>query len=272
MPLPSRRLVISHCSEGDFLDRFREDISSAQDEVIVLSPFLSKNKASHYYPAFAVATHRGLRVRVYARPKWEQPDSLKGHFDPVRVRLEGSGVDFHVRPGMHEKVGVIDGQVLWHGSLNPLSHSTTRESMLRIESRGVVREVLAALDLSAVGVDQEQGRNVATCRTDVPGGDANTPVAPRCPICSSAVRYFEEAGVWVCVRAPACKGVLSHVKQEIPSASDAPDQIIDLNCPLCDRPFTVRSGLRDRVACSNSSCGFELDERLSGWILRAYSN
>src|SRR5690606_37894846 len=107
-----RQISIRHCLEDDFLEQFRSDLSAAQSEAIVLSPFLSKNKASHYYPAFSALTCRSVRVRVYARPKWEQPDSLKEHFEPVRLRLEGAGVDFHTRPGMHEKVGVIDGRVL----------------------------------------------------------------------------------------------------------------------------------------------------------------
>jgi len=48
---------------------------------------------------------------------------------------------------MHEKVVAIDGRVFWHGSLNVLSHSSTFESMLRIESEDLVRSVLADLGI-----------------------------------------------------------------------------------------------------------------------------
>lgn len=33
---------------------------------------------------------------------------------------------------MHEKVLIVDGEVLWHGSLNLLSHSGSRDLMMRL--------------------------------------------------------------------------------------------------------------------------------------------
>ena len=79
-------LALSHCLEDQFLDRFRADIAGAEQEVIVLSPFLSKNRASQYYAAFAATAGRAVGVTVYARPKWEQPGMLVDHFDPVKRR------------------------------------------------------------------------------------------------------------------------------------------------------------------------------------------
>jgi phosphatidylserine/phosphatidylglycerophosphate/cardiolipin synthase-like enzyme len=42
---------------------------------------------------------------------------------------------------MHEKIIVIDEQVLYHGSLNALSQNDTTESMLRILNHRIVQEV-----------------------------------------------------------------------------------------------------------------------------------
>jgi len=51
-----------------------------------------------------------------------------------------------VRPHMHEKVLIIDGEVLWHGSLNLLASSGPTDLMMRITSRGScdrVRQIMA---------------------------------------------------------------------------------------------------------------------------------
>ena len=48
------------------------------------------------------------------------------------IRKLGIPVDHRAR--IHEKIAIIDGEILWHGSLNILSHRDTSESMLRIRS------------------------------------------------------------------------------------------------------------------------------------------
>ncbi len=88
-----------------------------------------------------------MPVAIYARPKREQPALLQGRYDEVVRALTRAGARFHIRPGMHEKVAALDGSILWHGSLNILSHNDTRESMLRFESPALVRVVLGEIGI-----------------------------------------------------------------------------------------------------------------------------
>ena len=48
---------------------------------------------------------------------------------------------------MHEKLVFIDDEVLWHGSLNPLSFSDTQEIMERRHSKAVVEDYQRTLRL-----------------------------------------------------------------------------------------------------------------------------
>lgn len=98
------------------------DLSNSGEGVVILSPFLSTNRAIHYYPILMSLTARGVKVDVYTKPQNEQPESLRELYWQVETGLLQSGVSVHTRPGMHEKVGIVDNQILWHGSLNILSH------------------------------------------------------------------------------------------------------------------------------------------------------
>ena len=49
-----------HYSEENFLERFREDLIVCTRNVIILSPFVSQNRAIHYYPALHVISLRQL--------------------------------------------------------------------------------------------------------------------------------------------------------------------------------------------------------------------
>jgi hypothetical protein len=75
-----------------------------------------------------------VRVRILTRPPEEPGGGTTDEVGEVVCALRDLGVAVDLRARMHEKIAVLDDRILWHGSLNLLSHRDTRESMLRIES------------------------------------------------------------------------------------------------------------------------------------------
>jgi hypothetical protein len=57
------------------------------------------------------------------------------------------GVKVIHKAGMHEKLVFVDDQILWSGSLNPLSHSNTQEIMERRVSKSVLKDFAETLRL-----------------------------------------------------------------------------------------------------------------------------
>jgi hypothetical protein len=253
-------LKIHHCSDQNFLDRFRADLDSSEEEVAILSPFLSKNRAIHYYPILMALTARGVKVDVYTKPQNEQPESLREPYWQVETALIQSGASVHTRSGMHEKVGIVDNRILWHGSLNILSHNNTRESMLRFESTDLVREIIAELQL-------EVGRVAAESISRV-NAFAGVIESPACPICGNGMIFYKRAGMWLCKNSPECAGS---------AALKASDQIagdvklihqVQVSCPLCGTSMEISRGIFLRVACPALECGFSLDPRIASSLLR----
>jgi hypothetical protein len=265
------RIPIAHCSDRDFLDVFRADLASGTDQVTILSPFLSQNRAIHYYPVFHSLTARQVVIEVYSRPRHQQPESLREHFGQVERGLQRAGVQFHVRPGMHEKVGVIDSRILWHGSLNILSHNDTRESMLRFESPELIQEVLTDLGLKPYAVAHEMSHAMAA-ETGTSAYGKKVEKILHCPRCRQSMHYFESIGMWICSDSPHCPGTLT---TDAAAAKDQGTKVdrrdrrkLELTCPLCHAPMEVSQGVFVRVVCSSPACGFALDPRLSSGMLR----
>jgi hypothetical protein len=206
-------------------------------------------------------TARGVKVDVYTKPQNEQPESLRELFWQVETGLLQSGVSVHTRSGMHEKVGIVDNQILWHGSLNILSHNNTRESMLRFESSDLVQEIIAELQLGIGGATTEYVR-------DKSGGAEELIGLPACPICSGRMISYERAGMWICQKSPDCAGSvpLSASHQFIEDAKLIPQ--VQVLCPLCGTPMEISRGIFLRVACPSSDCGFSLDPRIASSLLR----
>jgi hypothetical protein len=59
----------------------------------------------------------------------------------VVEELRALGIAVDLRARMHQKIAILDGRVLWHGSLNILSHRDADESMLRIEGAAACEAV-----------------------------------------------------------------------------------------------------------------------------------
>jgi hypothetical protein len=258
-------ISIRHCSDASFLDAFRSDLAESAEHVTIFSPFLSPNRAIHYYPAFQVLSSRNVVIDVYARPKMEQPSSLCDTFDTVERGLIRAGVRFHTRPTMHEKVGVIDETILWHGSLNILSHNDTRESMLRIESADVAREVMQGL-----GIEPFPGHPAvpeATAKKTV--AEPRPDESPACPECGRPMNRYDRSGMWICRRSPECAGTLPVTVPISTPKNDVghTEHLLELACPLCGTAMHVHRGITSRIVCPSSTCGFQLDSRLSAGIL-----
>ena len=211
---------------------------------------------------------RSVTVRAYVRPRAEQPETLRPTYAEAVRNLESRGVKVLCRPGMHEKVAAIDGQILWHGSLNILSHNDSRESMLRFDCPELAREILQ--DLGIETVFEAAGATSAESQDQAPEQLS----FPRCTVCGGPMQLFENAGIWVCKSSPKCPGIRSVGSVEIEreaTPAPGPSPVLDLDCPICNSAMLLKGILRPRISCPAEGCGFELDPRLSAGILRILS-
>lgn len=51
-------------------------------------------------------------MRMYCRPKDEQPEKLIDHYDGNLKRLKQLGMACDIVPGMHEKIAIIDDEII----------------------------------------------------------------------------------------------------------------------------------------------------------------
>ena len=174
-------------TEKSFYPAFSQDLARARESVVIFSPFATSNGTGRWTDAFRSAIDRGVCVRILTRPSGNS-----GSDSPVHL-LRKFGVSVDLRARMHEKIAVLDGHILWHGSLNILSHSNTHESMLRIESR-------AACDRVGRFVSTQAGRG-----NEAPS--LATPENPACPKCRGhTVWNSGRYGIWFECEDPGCDG------------------------------------------------------------------
>jgi len=121
-------------TEGTFYPRFTEDLNSAKSSILIFSPFLTKRGTNRWIDLLRFAISRGVRVRLVTRPPGDQGGMLDDGLPEVVKHIRGLGIPVDYRARIHEKIAIIDEEILWHGSLNIFSQRDTTESMLRLRS------------------------------------------------------------------------------------------------------------------------------------------
>ncbi len=143
--------------EESFFKIMSSDIKSAQKEIIIESPFVTIRRASEISKLFERLHEKGVSVIVHTRNPEHHDGNLK--FQSVRgiAILRESGAKVKIHDDMrHRKICIVDRRILWEGSLNMLSHSSSKEIMRRTESEVLSKQMLrfAKLHKSLNGILQ----------------------------------------------------------------------------------------------------------------------
>jgi phosphatidylserine/phosphatidylglycerophosphate/cardiolipin synthase-like enzyme len=135
-------------NELTFYPAFGKDLASAKREVIIYSPFVSKYRAETVCGHIAKLTSRNIDVFIFTRPVEEYERRLQTQVQLVHRRFEEVGAYLYCLHGtIHEKVAIIDREILWEGSLNILSQRESREMMRRSANEALAGQVLRYLRL-----------------------------------------------------------------------------------------------------------------------------
>ncbi len=142
--LKSQDLLTSQLfDDRSFYKAFIHDLRRSEAEVIIESPYLTKRRAYELAPIFKKLNKRGVKIRINTRiPQHHTRDLCEQSLQAIQI-LKNLGVRVFVcRDYRHRKVAIIDGTVLWEGSLNILSQSNSREIMRRTTSREMVKQMI----------------------------------------------------------------------------------------------------------------------------------
>lgn len=136
-------------NEQSFYRAFLKDLQAAKKEVIIHSPFVTKFRSEFFKRILAQLKRRNIAVFIFTRPLEEQEVLRRVEVAAALRDYEELGAWIMFKPGyIHQKVAIIDREILWEGSLNILSQRESREMMRRINDEFAAKEVMAYLHLN----------------------------------------------------------------------------------------------------------------------------
>lgn len=136
-------------NEKTFYKAFEKDLLEAKKEVVIYSPFVTKFRTDFYKPIIEKLRSRNIEIFIFTRPIEEYETMFQPQIQCALKRYEEMGVCiFYPSKYIHEKVAIIDREILYEGSLNILSHRASKEMMRRTIGEESAIQVLHYLGLN----------------------------------------------------------------------------------------------------------------------------
>lgn len=83
-----------------------------------------------------------VKIVVVTRPAEDFPERDKKSVLDNTQKMCGYGVEVRYKSGFHQKFTVIDGKIVWYGSVNFLSFGTAEESIMRFRSHDIAGKLI----------------------------------------------------------------------------------------------------------------------------------
>jgi len=125
-----------------FYPVFSEDVRNAKSEILIVSPFMRKSRITQILRLLSEATLNNAKIVVVTRPAEDFPEKDQKSVIENTQELESYGVEVRYKTGFHQKFTVIDGQIVWYGSVNFLSFGTAEESIMRFTSHDIAGQLM----------------------------------------------------------------------------------------------------------------------------------
>ena len=125
-----------------FYPVFADEVIHATKEILIVSPYMRKNRLTQTIKLLSQVILNGVTVTVVTRP----PEDFKEKERDIVIQntelLLDHGIQVKYKSEFHQKFTVIDQKVAWYGSVNFLSYGTHEESIMRFESYDLAGQLI----------------------------------------------------------------------------------------------------------------------------------
>ena len=125
-----------------FYQGFCNDMLTARSEILIVSPFIRKNRITGMLKLLSPIIESGVAVAVVTHPPEDFKENDREAVSECSELLLKSGVTVKYKSNFHQKFTVIDQSVIWYGSVNFLSFGTHEESIMRFENSDIAGQLM----------------------------------------------------------------------------------------------------------------------------------
>ncbi len=166
-------------NEDAFYPLVRRDIERAKKHICIFSGFYTAQRVAEFLGVLKKHLENDVKVKVVIPPPQNNGSMSAVDSFALIEKLMSRGVVVDLRGRLHQKAVLIDDDIAWFGSLNPLSFAgSTEESMIRINQSGVTGVFAANLSVKRGGNQEDSSMMVE-------------PEVPNCGFCGAKAAFYK---------------------------------------------------------------------------------
>nr|WP_319495302.1 DEAD/DEAH box helicase family protein [uncultured Desulfobacter sp.] len=133
-------------NKDDFFPVYLRDIAVASKHVLIISPFVTKQRMRQMMEHFNELLKKQVKVTIITRPTDDYDENRKAMLSNLFAAVETNGVQMVYKSNIHQKFAIIDNKITWYGSINLLSFGYSEETVMRLESSSIASELIESLE------------------------------------------------------------------------------------------------------------------------------
>ena len=119
-----------------------EDLSNAARSILIVSPYLQKNRITGLPPILKNAVSPSVRVTVYTKVlESYKPDQEPGIASAIAM-LKNAGISVAMQANLQQHYAIIDESAVWYGNIDFLAFGRKDSDTLRFENAEIAGELL----------------------------------------------------------------------------------------------------------------------------------
>lgn len=133
--------------KDDFFPVYLRDIAVASKHVLIISPFVTKQRMLQMMEHFNGLLEKQVKITLITRPANDYDENRKTLLSDLFSTIETGGVQMVYKSNIHQKFAIIDNKLTWYGSINLLSFGYSEETIMRLESSSIASELIESIDM-----------------------------------------------------------------------------------------------------------------------------
>lgn len=129
-------------SSGDYWETFLQDISQAEKQIVIASPYIAASTVQKLRDAFREAKARRVALVVLCRNPGEMADTAQSSMRRALEMLREIGAEVRFSKAAYHSYAAFDRRIAWYGGIQLLGVSG-ENSALRLMSEQMARAVVA---------------------------------------------------------------------------------------------------------------------------------
>lgn len=125
-----------------YLTVYEKDLKNAAKDIVISSPTLGKYKVHRMISLLKERHESGVKVTIVT---WH-PEVYKYGKDEYRIELmellRNAGFHIELMTESCQHYAIIDGELVWYGSMNLLSKDDVEDNIMRVSSKAIAAELL----------------------------------------------------------------------------------------------------------------------------------